>query len=189
MLVVLLVDELLTRNSGGLQTLPMPQLDGCSTRHGERLLRWSSIQGYDQQLRMDYACEGVSVSIEISRFVEQRQGKEAITQKNSVINGGIAAGLFLQDRAVRGCLSVSEYRIDHGGQRGTLWSWYSVGGKPSSTPVVAKLIELRDAVFLRRNETAIISVVAWTDDKTKANKALERAVSRTWQWYLDQLNY
>ena len=187
--VSVLLVPVLDFGSGSNQSLLEPiadtlQISDCGFADNADSPYWSEITGPDQRIQSLYQCPRGMFQLDVSRFLVQKAGKEAITDGNRVIESRFVSAARPRFLELPGGLEIREYQIDRNLQAGVVWTWYAVGDEPSAGAMEAKLSEVGQVFSGEAAETAIITLIAWDQDPVSAQKRLERLTPLVWNWYL-----
>jgi EpsI family protein len=118
--------------------------------------------GADGELSRSYKAGGQGVHLFIAYYrPHQRQGAELIGGGNVLTNEkswrAVSAG-SAQTMVDGDSLSVDRIVLRSNDRTRLLWSWYWVGGKYTSNPYFAKLLELKGRLFREQKGSAFIAL-------------------------------
>jgi exosortase A len=118
----------------------------------------------------------VSVTVDVSHYIDQRQGAEAISSQNLVVPAKDSrwrvVGRATERLALpQGELVVETYRLD-GPQPLAVWRWYRIGGRYTASPYLAKAYQSFHRLMMSRTDGAIIAIAAPLDARGKAPTAV-----------------
>ena len=135
-----------------------------------------------------YQCDGYRVHLSVVQYVEQHQGKEAVGDFNSVIPRNWWNATTRARQLVNEDLAVDEYLVDRSPLRLTIWNWYAVGARPTSSQFVVKALEAVDALMLRSRATTNFTVAIEADADFDAVDVMKNDASEIWAWFTTEMS-
>jgi EpsI family protein len=165
---------------GAIQPLSIPTVSRCRD-----LGRWSSdwtprFVSPDFQAAESFECDGYTLHINLVQYVGQRQGKEAVSDSNSVIPRNWWNNTTRARRTIGAGLEVDELRVLRPPRALTIWTWYAVGTRPASSDISVKALEAMNVMMLRASTTTNFTVAAESDIDFDATAALDRGAAAVW---------
>jgi exosortase A len=121
----------------------------------------------DLTLGTAYTRGDLSVTLDVSHYVRQRQGAEAVSSQNLVVAPSeppwrVVARGTEQLAAGPEALVVESYRLS-GPQSLAVWRWYRIGDRYTANPYLAKLYQALNRLHFGRTDGAIIALAAPLD--------------------------
>jgi EpsI family protein len=124
--------------------------------------------GADAELWKSYLSGSQRVDLFIGYYrAQQRQGAELVGAANVLIDEinwrRLSVG-SAQVVADGDSVAVNEMVIRSTDRTRVVWSWYWVGGKYTSNPYLAKLLEIKSLLLREQKASAIIAIAADVDN-------------------------
>lgn len=121
-----------------------------------------------------YRSDSASVGMNIRTFWSQAQGREAVSGNNRLQDhdgwhANAPATVFFPDSSAVGSVQEIVFR-DPSGARRLVWMWYQIGAHATGRAPLAKLLELRQAIFGVRT-SMVISLDTELDGSIQAGRA------------------
>ena len=171
------------QTQASIMRIALPPIAGCVSLSGW-VAGWSpAFVDPDYSAADSYQCDGYRVHLSVVQYVEQHQGKEAVGDFNSVIPRSWWNATTRGRRVVSDELEVDEYSVDRSPLRLTIWNWYAVGVRPTSSEFVVKASEAVDALILRSRATTNFTVAIEAEPDFDAVDVLKTDASGIWAWF------
>ena len=169
------------RAASTIEHASLPTILGC-----EPMQPWAptwspAFVGADFVLAGTYRCEGYLLHVSVVQYVDQRQGKEAVSESNRVIPRDWWNATKQRRQYFSSNIPVDEYRVASGIPL-TIWNWYSVGLRPATSLFGVKMFEAVNALRFRAEPTTNITVAV--EGGGERSEALLAADAETvWMWF------
>jgi len=141
--------------------------------------------GAAQELRGRYQSGMSAVQVYVAYYAAQSQGRELINSKNILydrkdwhrVNNEIMEIMLPDKRRWSVQTTVIDSTWD---TRRVLWHWYEIGGVPTSSQFVAKLIEAWAKISGKNSDAAVFVLAAdYSVDPTEAHQLLNKFLVQT----------
>ena len=133
--------------------------------------------GADTVVTRTYQDGNQQVHLVLALYARQHQGKELISQTNTLVDKNRWVMLMEGRREIRvngQSLTVRENRLRSTVANRLIWSWYWVDGRFTSNPYLAKLFHAKAKLFGGPRHSALLAVgTDYEYEKTDATKILE----------------
>lgn len=166
-----------------INRVPLPALGNCISMHGWSADWFPTFLAPDYSISDSYQCDGYRLHVSLVQYIEQRQGKEAVSEFNSVIPRTWWNATTRGRQVVAPDLEVNEYRVDLTPIRLTIWNWYAVGNQATPSELTTKAIEALDALRQRSRPTTNITIAVEADPSFDATGALKLDAASIWAWF------
>jgi len=157
-------------------TNAMPELDhfGSWQRQSINATKWSPIfHQPDLTLNEIYASSQGSVQLDIGYFHTQRDGSEAVSRSNVLVNPYGGDWKIVSSSVVNtGESSVRETTISYSNEKLLTWQWYRMGEFQTYNPYMAKLYEAYMRVFSGRTDGAYIALATPLNEDINAARTI-----------------
>jgi EpsI family protein len=178
----------LARSVARIDQVTLPQIPNCQALNGWAVDWTPTFVGPDFAVADSFQCNGYRLHVNVVQYVEQRQGKEAINDLNSVVPRSWWNNTTRTRRSVADNFDVDEFRVAMPSSRLTIWNWYAVGVRPVASGTGAKFLEAINALTLRGSVTSNLTVAVEADPNFEATDALTLATSSIWKWFTTAMN-
>ncbi len=147
--------------------LAAPQVPGWQDR-GPAADWTTHYPGAARELKRRYVAGdgGARVELFVAAYAGARGDGTLVSSTNLVYDPAqwIHAGdARLELATPQGPLVLHEQRLIHGDARRTVWYWYQLGARTETRPVVAKLLQAREALAGRSTVDAVVAVATEAD--------------------------
>lgn len=161
----------------------LPYITDCESMHGWSG-EWSpTFIEPDFSISDSYQCDGYRLHVSVVQYVEQHQGKEAVGEFNSVIPRTWWNVTTRGRQRVTPALEVDVYRVDLSPVQLTIWNWYAVGLRTTSSEFATKALEALNALTLRSLPTTNITVAVEADPGFDTATVLPNDTKAIWAWF------
>ena len=143
-----------------LQALPL-EIDGWSSADIPIEPRLVKASGADNYLNRVYSGADGEAGLYVGYFRSQRAGDSVHSPKNCLPGGGwqaVRAGRAWLPTADGRASAVNLYLVENAGQRVVVLYWYQSHGELTASEYAAKWHTMRDAILLRRSDSALVRI-------------------------------
>lgn len=137
-----------------------------------RQLGWQPVAvNPDATVSRVYISAGGQVQLNIAYYQMQRQGAEAISSGNRLVNPyGGNWKLLSTASLVEGDIKLTESELKYADKKLLVWSWYRVGQYETSDPYVAKALEAYNLIIEGRMDILLLSIATPFDEDKKTSR-------------------
>lgn len=122
-------------------------------------------------ISLDYRLGKDIVRFNMAYYPVQRQGSEAVTTSNRLINPYASEWRLVASRVYKDDLrNVNESELLKKDSKLLVWSWYRIGRFDTEDRYIAKLLEIYSLLIEQRNDAAMISVATEFDGTLTASR-------------------
>lgn len=176
-----------TQTPALINRVPLPSLGECRSLHGWSAAWTPTFVDPDYAIAESYQCDGYKVHVNVVQYVDQYQGKEAVGEFNSVIPRSWWNATTRSRQVVTSDLEVDEYKVERSFARLTIWNWYAVGLRPTSSIFEVKALEALNALRLRSRATTNLTVAVEADPGFDATPVLKKDAGYFWTWFNSEM--
>ena len=136
------------------------------------------IRGMDAQLQQSYRREGHQVDLHIAYYAYQREGAEAVSDLNRMVEANSGWQVLHADRLTLPIgstqLPVNTVIVQGGHRTFQVWYWYWIGGENTNSRLTAKLLEMKALATGGDRAGAIIALASEVTENSEGTAALLR---------------
>ena len=145
-----------------------------------RLLNWQPVVvNPDMVVSRVYVSSDGQVQLNIAYYQAQRQGAEAISSGNRLVNPyGGNWKLLGAASLVEGDKKFTESELKYADKKLLVWSWYRVGRYETADPYMAKALEAYNLIIEGRTDILLLSIATPLDDDKKMSR---QSLREFWQ--------
>ena len=181
------------RSEAGTQApLQAPELTACKALPEAHDSGWRPlIHGADKTVMRSYSCDDYRVHLHLSQFFVQEQGREAVNAYNKILNADWIGVRPAPQTLTIGSEQLKALALLRGSRSWTVWSWYCSGARMTASRTRAKLLEIFDAMLLRKSHGCVVAV-AFERDYMKSDASdggvVENVTRQVWNDLARQLD-
>lgn len=161
----------------------LPEISNCKLGSWQ-LADWRPrIPGSLAPIEGSYDCDGSTVvHVAVHQFLTQRQGAEAVGGANLILPEHLR---FTKERRKVGGADflVDAYSLTWNKANFFVWSWYAIGTTATNSRYLAKLLDVRNVVLLRKEPSVIMIIAGSSRDQKSAQLQLEQVAGSLWLAY------
>ena len=163
-----------SRSSNNIKpvNLSMPDKFGNWQYNTSGQIDWDpEIHNPDALIAKEYVFENDYIQLNIALYLAQRNGAEAITTLNRLVNPyndtwKIISFSDLQQQD----LHINESILQRGQDKILVWHWYRIGNYQTSNKYIGKIIEVYNLFFTGRTDASMITLVTPLNEENLINK-------------------
>lgn len=177
-----------TQAPGAMLAGAPPPIAGCESLHG-----WASdwapnFIGPDYTISESYQCDGYRLHLHIVQYLDQHQGREAVSELNEVIPRAWWNTTTRRRQSIEPDVHVEEYRVERTPLRITIWNWYAVGTQPAASGTAVKAMEALNALMLRSRATTNLTIAVESEPGVDERESLANDASEVWSWFIREMS-
>ncbi len=175
------------QNAPQAVTLQMPvQFSGWQYKP-EHLSGWQPVVvNPDAKVSRTYVLANSSVQLDIAYYRVQRQGAEAVSSNNRLVNPyGGKWKLVSAAAVVESGKEFVESEVKYANKKLLVWHWYRIGRYETADPYMAKVLEAYSLIIEGRSDAAMLSIATVVDDNKQAAR---QKLSGFWQKAAEDIN-
>lgn len=175
------------RNAVNSVTLQLPARFSDWRYDTNRSLGWQPIVvNADVNISRVYLSAGDEVQLNVAYYRVQRQGSEAVSSRNTLINPyGGEWRLISVTGIAEGDIKLRESELKYEDKKLLVWHWYRIGRYETSDPYVAKALEAYSRIIEGRSDAAMLSVATVIDD---SKEGARQKLTNFWKKAVDDIN-
>lgn len=156
-----------------------PSAPGWTTLDGAPLAWTAAFAAPDATLALDYRDGNAQVDLQAAYYVFQREGAEALSELNTQLVGRgdwrrvAEKQLTVQVGGVS--LPLTEMLIKDGDDSRLVWYWYRIGGSPTNSRIMGKILEMKATLLGQQRSAFVIAIsTPMVEEGREASATLQR---------------